>query len=280
MAKKTLYYTDPLRDDFASLSMQEKPLPADYAFVKKNPLWRLVSFLIYYVLAVPLGWVIDRVVYGVRVHNRKALRRVKGGFFLYANHTQSFHDAYAPVMAAFPRRNYVVVSRGAVSNKLLGALVPLLGGVPLPDNLHQFRQFMEALGERYRQGACVTIYPEAHIWPYYTGVRPFPAASFGYPVQAGAPVFAMATTYRRRRLFKNASPLIDVTIGGPFWPDKSQPEAKARRKLRDQVYEFLCRATGRPDNMVWYEYKKAPDIQGDTGKREDAVPIGPSGRAE
>ncbi|MCD7769099.1 MAG: hypothetical protein LUH36_03135 [Oscillospiraceae bacterium] len=81
MAKKTLYYTDPLRDDFASLSMQEKPLPADYAFVKKNPLWRLVSFLIYYVLAVPLGWVIDRVVYGVRVHNRKALRQVKGGLF-------------------------------------------------------------------------------------------------------------------------------------------------------------------------------------------------------
>ncbi|MCC8356640.1 MAG: 1-acyl-sn-glycerol-3-phosphate acyltransferase [Oscillospiraceae bacterium] len=238
--------------------MKDKPLPENYTFVRKNPLWRLLSLLIYYVLAVPLGWVIDKALYGVRVHNRKALREVKGGFFLYAHHTQSFHDTYAPILAAFPRRNYVVGSRGAVSNQLLGALVPLLGGVPLPGNLHQFRQFMDALGERYRQGACVTIYPEAHIWPYYTGVRPFPAASFGYPVQAGAPVFAMATTYRKRRVFKNCPPLIAVTIGGPFWPDKTLPEHQARQKLRDEVYDFLKETTGSAENVAWYEYKKAP----------------------
>ncbi len=45
----------------------------------------------------------------------------------------------------------------------------------------------------------MTIFPEAHVWPYYTGIRPFGEAAFHYPVATGKPVYTMTVTYQRRR---------------------------------------------------------------------------------
>jgi hypothetical protein len=48
----------------------------------------------------------------------------------------------------------------------------------------------------------IMIFPEAHIWPYSTHIRPFGDESFVYPAELGAPVLAIATTYRPRKIFK------------------------------------------------------------------------------
>lgn len=258
--KKTIYFEDELHDDFAKHGMPSKPLPEDYPYVRENILWRALSSALYWCLAAPLAWLISRVWFGVRVHNRKALRQVRGSVFLYANHTQSLHDAYMPLLLAAPRKNYIVVGPSAVSVPGLRTLVQLLGGIPVPSSVKGLRRFMAALERRTGQGAAITIYPEAHIWPYYTGVRPFPDSSFGYPVRMNRPVVAVATTYRQRKIFKNARPAIDVTVSGPFYPDTSLPDKKARAALRQQVYDFLKRTIETPDNAAYYEYKrKEPD---------------------
>ncbi len=254
--KKTLYYNDELRDDFAKHGFQPKPLPTEYDYAPTGLLWRALSFFVYRILAIPVGWIASRLIYGVRVKNRRALKQVKGSVFIYINHTQSFHDAYMPLLLAHPRKNYVLVSPAAVSIPVARKLVPLLGGIPVPDSLTGMRRFVAALGRRSAEGAAITVYPEAHIWPFYTGVRPFPDTSFGYPVRLNTPVFAAATTYRRRRLLKNARPLINVTVSGPFYPDPSLPEKRARAVLREQVYTFIKQTVDDPDNAAYYEYKK------------------------
>ncbi len=256
--KKTLYYSDPLRDDFSRVGIPSKPLRPDYDYAPSGPLWKAASFLLYRLVAAPAAYIVSRLWYGVRVYNRRALRGVQGGLFLYINHTQGFHDAYMPILLAWPRRNYVAVSPSAVSAPVLRTLVPLLGGIPVPDSLTGLRRFLAALETRIGQGACVTIYPEAHIWPYYTGVRPFSSDSFGYPVRMGRPVVAVATTYRQRRIFKNARPLIDVTVSEPYWPDPSLGTVKARQRLRDQVYDFLAQTTSAPENAAYFEYIERP----------------------
>ena len=73
------------------------------------------------------------------------------------------------------------------------------------------------------------VYPEAHIWPYYTGVREFSDASFLYPAKFGAPVYAATTVFRKRRLF--AAPRCEVYIDGPFLPDESSTVAENKSRL-------------------------------------------------
>ena len=66
----------------------------------------------------------------------------------------------------------------------------------------------------------LAIFPEAHIWPFYTGIRPFSATSFRYPEKLNAPVVAMVTTYRKaaRSVSLFRRPGMTVTLSEPFYP--------------------------------------------------------------
>ncbi len=257
MAKKIIYYEDELHDDFAGNGIQAKPVPADFPFAIRNIFWRIAEFILYRLIATPVVYLIGKIGFGLKIKNRKALRSLRGkGYFLYGNHTQTMMDAYTPTIAAFPRHAHIVVGAEAVSVPVLRRFVQLLGGIPVPGNLKGYRPFLEALHWRMEQKRVVTIYPEAHIWPWYTGIRPFPDSSFAYPVRENAPVVAFVTTFRRRRVFKKLWPCLTVTLSEPFYPDASLSQHEAKKVLRDDVYDFMCRTAAAPDNYVYYEYRK------------------------
>ena len=255
MAKKTIYYRDPVNDDFAACALEPKPVPADFPFAVTNPLWRIAEFLLYRVIATPIVWLIGKIGFGLRIKNRRALRKLRGtGYYLYGNHTQNMMDAYTPTLIAFPRFAHIIVSPQAVSSRALGLPVRLLGGIPVPGGLGGMRAFMKALSLRIGQKRAVAVYPEAHIWPWYTGIRPFSDASFAYPVRDGVPAVAFVTTYRKRKLFPNGRPRLTVTLSEPFYPDKSLCEREAKRILRDEVYGFMLSEASKPGNHAYYEY--------------------------
>ena len=88
-----------------------------------------------------------------------------------------------------PKKAYIIVHPNNVSMPYLGRVTPYMGGIPLPDDMAATRNFSSVLEKRIKQGKAVFIYPEAHIWPYYTKIRPFPDTSFMYPVKLDTPVF-------------------------------------------------------------------------------------------
>lgn len=255
MAKKVIYYEDALHDDFAGNGIEAQPVPADFPFALQGPFWRLPEFIVYRVIATPLVWLIGKIGFGLKVKNRRALRQLRGrGFFLYGNHTQTMMDAYTPTIALFPQHAHIVTGAEAVSIPGIRRIVQLLGAIPLPGTVRGYRPFLEALHRRLEQKRVVTIYPEAHIWPWYTGIRPFPDGSFAYPVRENAPVVAFVTTYRKRKVFKNLRPCLTVTLSEPFFPDETLSPREAKKQLRDAVYAFMCQTAAAPDNYAYYEY--------------------------
>ena len=107
---------------------------------------------------------------------------------------------------------------------------------------------MKALSLRIAQKRVVTVYPEAHIWPYYTKIRPFSDASFGYPAKSGTPVFCFVNTYQKRRGRKK--PRTVTYIDGPFYPDMTLPVKQRRKALRDAVYAQMCERAKLSDTEV------------------------------
>ena len=257
MAKKTIYYSDLLNDDFANTALNKKPIPSDFPFAVTNPFWRILEFVFYRLIATPIVWLIGKVGFGLRIKNRRALRKLRGtGYYLYGNHTQGMMDAYTPTLVAFPKHAYIIVGSAAVSSSLLRLPVQLLGGIPIPDSLKGLQNFMKALSLRISGKSVVTIYPEAHIWPWYTGIRPFSDTSFAYPVNDGVPAVAFVTTYRKRKVFTKLPPCLTVIVSEPFYPDASLNKCDAKQKLRDEVYGFMCREASNPGNYAYYEYIK------------------------
>lgn len=255
MGERTVFYEDPVEDDFAGTHIDTAEVGADFPFLPQGILYNVLGTLLYYLIAIPLVFLMEKVTLGLRMKNRKALRKVRGqAFYLYGNHTQAL-DAVLPALAAWPQRAYVIAHRDAVSIRGLRTIVQMLGAIPVPSELGGMKNFARALEKRAEEGACIGIFPEAHIWPWYTGVRPFHSGSFRYPARAMRPVVAMVATYRKRRLmFWKKKPAMTLWFSEPIYPNPVLPPRQRQEDLRNQVYEFMKEVTSRPGNVAYVQY--------------------------
>ena len=168
MSRKTVYYHDPLHDDFAPTNgrIRPKQIGADFPYEHKGPLWNALAFVVYRMVMTPFLFLYCKLVFGLRIENRKALRALPGGYFLYGNHTNTLADAFIPTLLAFPRRANIITSADTVSIPGVRNIVQMLGAIPLANTIEGTRQFLAAMHRRLERGQAVMIYPEAHIWPY------------------------------------------------------------------------------------------------------------------
>lgn len=257
MKERVIYYSDLLNDDFAGTNITPIDINSDFTYINKNPLWRLASFILYYFIAFPLLSLYCIFYLHLRVKNRKVLRKLrKTGFFIYANHT-GLYDAFTHSIINFPKKSYVIANRDAVSIRGLKQIVLMLGALPIPNNLKAMKNFAEAVETHWRKKKVITIYPEAHVWPYYNKIRPFPANSFRYPVKLNSPVICMVTTYRQRKIFKKRRPYATIYLSEPFYPNTDLSLKEAMQDLRDRVYNWMenCIGTNGSYEYIRYIYR-------------------------
>ena len=251
---KTVYYSDELNDDFAlpeGKSFKKKVIPADYKYIHKNPIWHIFSFIFYRIFATTIAYVYCYIGKGLRVKNKKALKKVKGGFFFYGNHTSAAADAFVPSILCFPKKNYIVANADVVSIPVIRFLTPLMGALPLPSTMNGMKNLissMKTLTKKY----AITIYPEAHIWPYYNGVRPFLDTSFNYPMKFNVPAVPYVTTYRKRKILRFLKPAITVTVGEPIFP----ADVKDKTEMRNIAYEFMKKTIEQEGSYAYINYVK------------------------
>ena len=212
MSKEKIRYYESFSDDFFQVGENYK-LSDNYKWIKNGVRFRFLSALTYS-LAIIFSNIYCRLFLHVKIVGAKNLRRQKGGFFLYGNHTQPIGDVFNPALVCFPKRIYTVVGVANMHLPVIGKILPYLGALPIPDTLSGMKMFNSAVEERIKTGHPVIIYPEAHLWEYYTHIRPFSDTSFKYPVNLDVPVFCMTTTYQKRK-FGN-KPKITIYVDGPF----------------------------------------------------------------
>ena len=177
------------------------------------------------------------------------------GYFMFGNHTQDIGDALIPNMIEKMKDKYIIVNPANLNVPIVGRVVSSLGALPLPDTLTANKNFQSALEKRIDEGAAIVIYPEAHIWPYFTGIRAFRDTSFSYPVKFNTPVFCFTNTYQARKFSKK--PKIVTYVDGPFFPDTTLSPRASRQNLRNEIYEKMCeRSALSTVNVIRYLKKK------------------------
>lgn len=250
MKEKVIYYSDELNDDFAKTDIKRKPLGAKYKYVHKNILWRAICFIVYYVVAIPLVFLINKIVHHQRIKNKKVLKQAKkSGYFVYGNHTSYLNDCFSVPVMALPKRAYIVCNPDALSIKGIKNIVQMLGAIPLANTLKEHKEMVRCIEQRIKEKQVISIYPEAHIWPYYTKIRPFTSISFKYPVKCNAPVFAITHCFQKRKFSKK--PKVISFIDGPFYPNTKLSVNEASEELRNKVYLVMCE---RAEKNSTYEY--------------------------
>lgn len=248
--KEVRYYSS-FADDFEQSANQNFKLPNDYQWVRTDLVSVFLSGLIYG-LAVIFGGAYCRFFLHMKVKGRKNLKSVKGGFFIYGNHTQPVGDVFIPALCVLPKRIYTVVSTANYGIPVIGRILPFLGALPIVDSLHGMKELNKAMEQRLKKGHPIVIYPEAHVWEYYTDIRPFPNTSFKFPIKFDIPAFAMTVTYRKAKFFKR--PIMEVYIDGPFYPQGDNTREKTAN-LHSEIRSIMLERS-KNSNYKYVEYIK------------------------
>lgn len=243
--KEKIRYFSSYTDDFVTSKNQSFTLPDGYEWIRRGAAARILSALVYAV-AVVAGSVYLFLVLHLRYKGKKKMR----GALIFGNHTQPVGDIFIPALASLPTRIYVVASPANYGIPVAGKILPYLGALPTASTLPQLKKLTEAIGEHLKSGKNVVIYPEAHVWQYYTGIRPYPESAFKFAVKFNVPVYCTTVTYQKCRFTKR--PKTTVHVDGPFYPDTSLRETEQAKKLRDEVHS---RMLDRSKNST-YEYIK------------------------
>jgi glycosyltransferase involved in cell wall biosynthesis/1-acyl-sn-glycerol-3-phosphate acyltransferase len=196
----------------------------------------------YFGVALAFLHIIDRVFFGLKIKNGKALGKIKKtGAVTVCNHV---HEMDATVCAvAIPRRKLIFVS--LPSNFKLGAagpLVNILGSVPTPAGPKETQIFIHALSKRLRQGRIVHFYPEGELMRYDSEIRGFHHGAFYLAVDAQMPVLPMRIVFRKPgvflRFFKK-KPCFTLVFGEPLYPDPLLPPKAAAEDIERRVREMM-----------------------------------------
>lgn len=250
--KKIIYYDDELNNEFSVADIKPKCIDGKYNYLPKNVFWKISSFFWYRIVATPFGFIYTKTKFKHKIVGKEKLKGIKTGFFMYGNHTQEIADALIPSLINFPRKTYVIVHANNVSIKGLGRVTHRMGALPLPDDMQATKNFVKAVDKCVNKNACVTIYPEAHIWPYYIKIRPFKDTSFRYPVQLKVPTFSFTNTYQKTPKGKVQ---IVTYIDGPFYPNEVLDKKEQIKGLRDCVYNTMVERS-KMNNVEVIEYIK------------------------
>ncbi len=253
--RRVIYYKDEQNDEFSLAKITPRKIDGGYVYVNDSLFKRFTRFFWYRIVAMPLAFLYTKLKFAHKIVGASKMKGV-GSYFLYGNHTQDIADALIPNMINKTREKYVIVHPNNVSIPVIGKIAPSLGALPLPDDIRAQKNFSLAIEQRLSEGAAIVVYPEAHIWPYYTKIRPFADTSFHYPVKHGVPVFCFTNTYERRRFTREAR--IVTYVDGPFYPKKGLSPREQRRALRDEVYGCMCERA-KASNYTLIEYVRLED---------------------
>ena len=250
---KKINYYKTYQDDFVESKDQNYKLPENYKWIRENKLYRINSKILYNIAYV-VSKIYCKFFLHIKIENSKILKKYKNeGYFLYGNHTQPIGDVFTPAHICKGKRIYVIANSSNLKVKIIGGLLPILGILPIPDKVNGMKEFFKAVKKRAEEKNCIVIYPEAHVWPYYTKIRPFPETSFKFPVEENKKAFVATTTYQKRKFGKK--PKITVYVDGPFEVCKNLSKKENQEKLCSEIYECM-KNRSKESTYEYIEYRR------------------------
>ena len=248
---KTIYWKDELNDDFDEVGLERPEVPANYHYLRRT---KVLSFIAYYLLGKPIMGLFC-LLHGIRVVNKQHLKPLaKTGYFIYSNHVAISDVFKFQTLAVGKKRVNIIGYSDALSLKGLRPLLRAFGYLPIPNDIDNLKKLKDAVKHLVDHHEAVLIYPEAHIWPYYTKVRNFKSGSFNYPANSGAPVVPIVTTWRKPKIGKK--PKQTVLIGSPIFPKEELGVLDNKNYLYEECLNAMKRMSESVEQFEYIKYIK------------------------
>ncbi|WP_302760024.1 lysophospholipid acyltransferase family protein [Christensenella hongkongensis] len=177
-------------------------LNEDYQYMTKNLFWMFFYYL-GMVGGMPFGYLFFKIRWGFGVIDKKNAKLVKKtAAITVANHV---HNMDSPMLTYvfYPSAPYFVALKHNFEAFIIGGLVRVLRGVPLPSDLKNFEHFSEQMNDTLTHTTRkVHMYPEGEIAPYCKELRRFKNGAFHFAIKNNVPVLPLVFVFPKKKKVK------------------------------------------------------------------------------
>jgi 1-acyl-sn-glycerol-3-phosphate acyltransferase len=174
-------------------------LNANYTYLSKNIFLRLLYYF-GMLIWMPFAYLVFRLRFGFKVSGKKNVKLIKDtAAITVANHAHNM-DSPLSTAAFFPNSPYYVALPHNFEVFVLGGIVRIMRGIPLPSDLPNFRHFAGQINDALRTTKKkIHFYPEGEIIPYSRELRPFKKGAFQFAVKNDVPVLPMVFVFPNKK---------------------------------------------------------------------------------
>jgi 1-acyl-sn-glycerol-3-phosphate acyltransferase len=184
-------------------------LNKDYEYITKNLGLRFLYFFAMFI-GMPFVFLVFKIQWGFRVIGRQNMKLIrKKAAVIVANHVHNL-DSFMLMNPFFPNSAYVIALRHNFEAFIIGGLVRVMRGVPLPEEMQNFKRFSMQMNQMLQHTTKrLLFYPEGEILPYSRELRPFEKGAFYFAVKNDVPIMPMVFVFPKKKR-------IELIIGKPI----------------------------------------------------------------
>ncbi len=155
-------------------------------------------FLYYFsfIVGMPFVYLFAFIKWGFRVIDGKNVRLLnKKSAITVANHVHNI-DSFMLTKAFYLNSPYVIALKHNFEAVVVGGLVRILRGIPLPTDIQNFRFFSASINDLLnKKNKRVHFYPEGEIKPFCTELRRFQSGAFHFAIKNNVPILPLVFVF-------------------------------------------------------------------------------------
>lgn len=212
----------------------------EYKYINNGFLFNLVSTILY-IIAYPILFVYNKIMYNFKIYGRENLKEVETGKITVSNHVHPM-DCTMNAIANAPDIMYFLSLKSNFEIPVIGYIIKLLHALPIPAEIKKKEKLFKDMSKILKNNETIHFYPEASLWPYYKKLRKFKNGAFRLAVENNVPIVPMVykfvKPYGIRKLIKKR-PFIELHILPAIYPDINLDKKEATEKLKNIVHEKM-----------------------------------------
>jgi len=215
------------------------------AYIKKirpRLIFKIASALFYFLIAMPILWILIKIIYKTKVRGRKNFALFKGRAVFVSNHVHVL-DSAMNAMALFPRKPIYTSLPSNFKLPGIGLLVHILGCLPIPTNVAESKYFFCEMRKQMKKGRHIHMYPEGELSPKSTVLAPLKRGPFKVAVESSVPIIPIVIRFTKRKtlILRRLVKVCYINIGKPIYPDYAIATRKAIDTLLEHTHEQMTK---------------------------------------
>ena len=198
----------------------------------------------YYLIAVPILYVVNKVFFNYKLIGKENIRKVPGAKITISNHVHTI-DCSMNGIVNLPQYCHFITLQSNMEIPFIGKLVKLLRGIGIPRKINEKEKFYRKISDLLKNGETIHVYPEGKLRPYATDLLKFKKGAFILAVENNVPIVPSVIMQRERygiyKILKK-KPLFTQVVLEPIYPDLNIDNKGERvKKMLNEAYEKMSK---------------------------------------